>query len=218
MAERPIIFGTPMVQALLAGRKSQTRRVIARANSTVDGSGASKRIWEAIAMGFPRAWVDPGIGAGPHLKVPWEHPDCSGDEMVCRVRPRVEVGDVLWVREALVPDGFVTMYNADGEPVLLGDMPAPWRWKVRHLTARYCPRWASRLSRRVAEVRIERVQDIGWKDALAEGVFEGDERTSMVTLQSRFARLWDSINGKRPGCSWAANPWIFVYGFEAVDG
>ena len=92
----------------------------------------------------------------------------------------------------------------------------------------HMPRWASRLVLEIVSVRLERLQDISEKDALAEGVtkirdgchvikgFDYDKaglcHTHAVTP---FEKLWESING--PG-SWALNPWVWVVEFKRVEG
>lgn len=77
------------------------------------------------------------------------------------------------------------------------------------------PRWASRITLEVTGVRVERLQDITNMDAVQEGV----EATGIYTSEnarSEFAKLWDSINGKRPGCDWQSNPWVWIVEFEPV--
>lgn len=97
----------------------------------------------------------------------------------------------------------------------------------------HMPRWASRLDLRVTEVRVERLQDISEKDAMAEGIVEcdipatgdhpdmigymvgpDDGQTLLdVSPKDTYRKLWESINGKD---SWAANPWVWVVGVKRV--
>jgi hypothetical protein len=87
------------------------------------------------------------------------------------------------------------------------------------------PRWASRILLRVTAVRVERLQAISKKDAVAEGVERvgsdwrdyGEESPPFVNSDPRFSfrSLWGSLNG--PG-SWTANPWVWVITFARVDG
>ena len=88
----------------------------------------------------------------------------------------------------------------------------------------FLPRKFSRLTLRVTDVRVERVQEISDADAIAEGVdpqsaayfvYHGHEPTEEA-WSAAYAELWNSINGNRPGCAWADNPWVWVVSFERV--
>ncbi len=80
------------------------------------------------------------------------------------------------------------------------------------------PRWACRLTLRVTDVRAERVQEITNDGALAEGIDHTAEAFAAGMpsghYRSRFALLWDQINGKRPGAAFDDDPWVWVYKFE----
>ena len=143
MSCKPILFSTPMVQAILAGRKTMTRRVIklpvGLGGHVVGESGNSNN-----PLGFMYAG---GI-----------------------LRPKYRPGDILWVRETWMPcasiDSFLTdtnlyAYKAD---CVDGDTPGKWRPSI------YMPKDAARLFLRMTGVRVERVQDISEADADAEGV------------------------------------------------
>jgi len=66
-------------------------------------------------------------------------------------------------------------------------------------------------------VRVERVGDISTDDCIAEGLSTTlREHDACVDLAGEFARLWDSINGKKPGRSWVDNPWVWIVEFEVV--
>ena len=88
------------------------------------------------------------------------------------------------------------------------------QWEWRYKTARFLPRWASRITLLVKSVRVERLQDISEDDAIAEGVVCPRFGTYGMNPESIFRDLWQSINGKRPGCSWDDNPWVWVIEFE----
>jgi hypothetical protein len=82
------------------------------------------------------------------------------------------------------------------------------------------PRWASRITLKVTDVKVERLQDISEADAIAEGVECFDQGCSVEGLrglydypESAFAALWESINGE---ASWDANPWVVAYTFERI--
>lgn len=239
VTERPILFSGAMVNAILSGQKTMTRRVVSIANSLVNGTSPSKRSsglsgWPDLD--FSKAWVDrgpsPAGNPGPYLKVP------GGDESVQRVYARVQVGDRLWVRETWrtyasldylgpgkVGSGAGVQYEAGGSNVprhtsLLG------MGKTR--PSIFMPRWASRITLEVTAVRPERVQEISEEDAKAEGAalpecsYVGMCNSNRCPLHSftpyrnGFERLWQSINGKRPGCTWQDNPWCWVISFRVV--
>jgi len=87
----------------------------------------------------------------------------------------------------------------------------------------HLPRWASRISLKVSEVRVERLHEISADDILAEGIdvqhhLGKPGPPTHRTLAIAFAASWDAINGEREGCSWSANPWVWVITFHRVDG
>ena len=119
-------------------------------------------------------------------------------------------GDRLWVKETLWRNGG---YVAT-EPCNF-----PNEGKIPSI---YMPRWTSRITLEVTDVRVEQVQDISTEDAIAEGCQQTEEAINTYTKNvhppvANFSRLWDSINGKRPGCSWAANPWVWVVSFQKLN-
>lgn len=242
MTDRPIIFSAPMVRALLAGTKTQTRRVLGPGTSFLDGSpwprGHAAQSWR-----WDRAWVDPGPSpagnAGPYLKVPR-----GDDQTVHRVYPIWWLGMRLWVREAWAPLTALThndpgtraladrgFYRADRGTVD-GEI-GRWRPSI------HMPRWASRLTLTVTDVRVQRLQNISEADAWAEGVqtwaqcladdpaITDGHIDAMVkeagdhpgSGRNGFACLWNSING--PG-AWQANPWVAAISFSVerrnIDG
>jgi len=116
--------------------------------------------------------------------------------------------------------GYVA-YRADGEyPARLKDTHV-WRPSI------FMPRWASRITLNITEVRAERLQDISEEDAIAEGVtgphdvwypafrVPGDSKPRYSSAKSAFTDLWDSINAKR-GFGWDTNPWVWAISFERV--
>lgn len=165
--ERPIIFSAPMVRAILAGTKTQTRRI-------VNGCGV---------------FVDTEMDLEP--------PCLLGDEWFwsegTTVRARFLVGQRLWVKETLKVsgDGEIT-YAADGAEV---KMPSSGKYdfRVGTVSSIHMPRWASRITLEITGVRVERVQDIDVKDAAAEGWNEDSARQHPYGW---YRELWDEINGK----------------------
>ncbi|TAL44099.1 MAG: hypothetical protein EPN91_05085, partial [Salinibacterium sp.] len=204
MTERPLIFSGSMVLALLSGAKSQTRRLVTRGTSLVDGGSISATLWGSLAL--DRAWVDPGPSpAGPYLKA-WK----VGDDTTHRIYPRIWVGDRLWVKERLRIgpthprlDGgeFMVVYDADGALHL----DANWPWKRGWLPSIHMPRGLSRISLNVTSVRPERLQAITEADALVEGM--SGLRRGVESHRGAFIRLWDDLNAQR--APWASDPWVW---------
>ncbi|MEE7491147.1 hypothetical protein [Methylobacterium oryzae] len=158
MADRPIIFSAPMIAALLAGRKTQTRRILKPQPELMPG--VSDRFHLSNAHG--------GIVNATEGEVREHGPDFS----------RFAVGDRLYVREnhAVVPSSAYRMSEGVPQTINPNDRDlaaiyaAGWeRSKPRWRPSIHMPRWASRLTLLVTDVRVERLQDISRDDAIAEG-------------------------------------------------
>lgn len=205
MKERPILFSAPMVLAILAGRKSQTRRLV------------KLPPWLAkrhTSLGL--AWPDPGLGDGGYLNVPHSD-DANVSEWMWpieRVRcPHGDIGDRLWVREThgtVTGNGVRTVYRADGEPreLLTGRLITGLKWTPSIFMRRH----QSRITLEITGVRVERLNDISEADAVAEGVGNPITRDCKVP---EYAALWDKINGKR--APWDSNPWVWVVEFRQLE-
>jgi hypothetical protein len=101
----------------------------------------------------------------------------------------------------------VAFYRADTKAA-----PDDVRWRP----SIHMPRWASRITLRITDIRVERLQDISEDDAKAEGVGYKNPGYLPGTKGNwigSFAYLWNKING--PG-AWEANPWVWVVAFERV--
>jgi hypothetical protein len=79
----------------------------------------------------------------------------------------------------------------------------------------HMPRWASRITLEVTDVRVERVQEISEEDAKTEGVTPSivGEWWDHLKYRAGFQTLWNSINEKR-GFGWDENPWVWVVEFK----
>ncbi|WP_422028117.1 hypothetical protein [Roseovarius sp.] len=190
MTDRPILFSAPMIRALLDGRKTQTRRVLKPQPSNVDGVGR------------------------------WYRMSSGGESLNCYEIP-ITPGDRVWVRETWnVPDAYLEPRNRQTALELMNYAATPWAIPGRWRPSIFMPRWASRLTLTVTDVRVQRVQEISEADAMAEGIkrnipgwfpvpgIDG----SGTTARAAFAMLWDSLNAKR-GFGWSENPWIAAYTF-----
>ena len=205
--ERPIIFSAPMVRAILAGTKTQTRRVWKMPRGCE---------WYAEMGGEQQGWfVDPDCPWWLHVNE-------------CRC-PYGQLGDRLWVREAWRFEGTDMMrlgrthMTQDGVVSYLADnvrrtINTDWRnvetWMTRKPQSRpsiHMPRWASRITLEVTGIRIERLQDITEADAEAEGVKHSLHLPGGRFARENFEHLWWTIHGDG---SWEANPWVWVVEFK----
>jgi len=202
MKERPILFSAPMVRAILAGTKTQTRRVV---------KPQPKGFWDepnnCLAGGVLQCIIhDPKAGnvgqvRDHYIRCPYGQP---GDRIWVREKWRATGGGQRVVNGVLCDspiDRSQIVFAADATP----DDNGPWRPSI------HMPRWASRLLLEVVSVRAERVQDITLVDAVAEGAMPGDETTHDIR---HFVDLWLSINSLG---SWIANPWVWVVEFRRVQ-
>ena len=184
MEEHPIIFSTEMVRAILEGKKTQTRRVI---KPQPLGSGE-------MQLSNDRLWR---LGIGGRYNLP--RIDFSQKPWCCSYG---QVGDRLWVRETFwvtgSPDSAIVVYKATySHPKNI----SKWRSPI------FMSRWASRILLEIADIRIEKLQDISYESTKAEGC---------VSI-SDYAILWNSINAKR-GYDWLSNPWVWVIEFKLLKG
>lgn len=239
MVERPVIFNGEMVMAILAGRKTQTRRVMKQQPPDGWCPVNSLGVADLVARPYTKGVVDRHgcLQAGP---------DVFGvaDETWGAVSPFGKPGDRLWVREChaqvlemdipagrhVGPIGTVGstarpdlksryVYRSDGEMPnvqwhCLGDsQPVRWTPSI------HMPRKASRILLEITGVRIERLNDISEQDALAEGVDDGTSPASIAVgwfekPRKAFRRLWERIYGQE---CWNSNPWVWVVEFKQVQ-
>lgn len=220
MSDRPILFSAPMVRALLAGTKTQTRRIV----KPQPNDPGHLRIVNEGTVHYTRPAGDPLIAeakATPGYRVM----TCA-EWLASQPCPYGQPGDRLWVRETWCHEyegGY--LYRADdptgADPDFVdGDGNPTGRsgWKP----SIHMPRKASRITLEITGVRVERLQEIGHRDAAAEGWPADDEARALAkhapgcaddAAIEWYADLWDSING--PG-SWDANPWVWVVEFKRV--
>lgn len=231
MRERPILFSAPMVRALLAGTKTQTRREVKPQTAILT---------DEMARAF---------GVQPPL---------VENSAVVRC-PYGAVGDRLWVKETWkadqvwddfrptdIPTGEPILYTADDHATRI----VPFGWG-RGRPSIFMRRWMSRIILEIVSVRVERLNDISESDAHGEGIFRKDygrvcghfgkwqdvgecsapehthpqlpgwqwrETSShtecLDTARGAFANLWNHVNGPS---AWCANPWVWVLEFKRVE-
>lgn len=242
--ERPILFNGPMVRAILEGRKTVTRRLVTGGQiPTLDASTAEDGLrWSAIGQRHPRygycvfgeteeacaqelglhgvcPYGKPGdrlwvretfalLGNEDGVCIDWNDRIIKGDEReAARIyRASCGVGDYgLWH----IPD--TADWKPDTEGVLY---EGAWRPSI------HMPRWASRILLEITDVRVERLQDITYEGAVAEGVYRDTSRVWTATDEGgacykypepAFRDLWISTGG-----DWDANPWVWVVEFKRV--
>jgi len=247
MKERPIIFSADSVQAILRGEKTQTRRILKPQPPSQERVMAQS----GAMFGLLAVYADqtaPGIWrvTGPVWAVRELMPT-GQTEWRSHWAPR----DRLWVKEAFAlsakdpdthepdvkdeDDWDAPIYRTDGENQGGGwtrdgkPIPPPWRSPL------FMPRWASRITLEVGDIRVQRVQDISEEDAKAEGVPNVREWLTSIAAEqpiigtrktfgdypytASFAVKWDEINGDRDGGAylWSKNPWIWVMSFRPIN-
>ncbi|MDA3867612.1 MAG: hypothetical protein PF489_12815 [Salinivirgaceae bacterium] len=199
--ERPILFSTPMVQAILAGQKTQTRRICKHQNwsfseiSDVNNNGITQK---------------------------------TDRDVSCRYG---QVGDLLWVRETWMqnpnkeyfPEEPI-YYKASKSKQFIEEFPTSWKPSI------HMHKINSRIWLKITDIRVERIQRISDEDAILEGIEKygpfdeykgslhpggGMMRYRAYSNPSRaFQDLWENINGND---SWKENPWVWVIKFEVIS-
>lgn len=221
MSAKPIIFSASMVRAILEERKTMTRRVI------------------KPQPGNDALWCYANGKIILHDIEDWETGQACGYGFESQTRtwkcPYGEPGDTLWVKETF----FVEMpgdYMFEAEGLMLSEYPEyfktqallhykattklqnPGAWKWR--PSLFMPRWASRINLVVETINVQRLQDISEEDAYREG-FSKDYCGGGCTgnsAKTNFGNYWDTINTKKPGCSWNDNPWVWAVEFDVPFG
>jgi hypothetical protein len=216
MNEHPILFSAPMVRALLDGRKVQTRRIIKgawldrlnRGEGHIDEVANRSQVSCGCPYGVPgdKLWVREtwGVGSRPDPWGGYDGIEYRADEGFIDPEEKYPTLDCYKVE---TPEG-----------VCLNDYKAGWHSPI------FMPRWASRITLEITDVRVQRLQEISEEDASAEGVDsykhigKRDRNGDMYSTESyayRFRELWDTINAKR-GFAWSVNPWVWALTFSVL--
>ncbi|EPN8209765.1 TPA: hypothetical protein ACPZQA_004513 [Yersinia enterocolitica] len=203
MNEKPILFNSEMVNAILSGRKTQTRRII-----KVQPSEHFHPQNIHGAMDFTAHWYTPGvIDKDGYLQPARKDVFGVADEDEGYTCPLGAVGDQLWVRETFGDCGVRLVYRADSDD---GAACIVKRWTP----SIHMPRWASRINLLITGVRVERLQAITLGDICKEiGCGLYDFRPATYGFQV-WEKLWKSIYGEE---NWEANPWVWVINFERME-
>lgn len=201
MKERPILFSAPMVRAILAGQKTQTRRIVKPQPDLVYGSIPARFTPDDQRLGR----------IGEVIRCPFGQP-----------------GDRLWVKETTLKvedhgyEGPVYAESDDGRACLSGglapsddDITEVEPWEIKKRPSIFMPRSMARIILEVVDVRIEKLHDISAADCIAEGAPGGHGAIPgyayNATPQEHYRHIWTSING---AASWEANPWVWVIEFN----
>lgn len=235
MNEKPIIFNTEMITAILDGRKTVTRRPI---EPQPCWTGRGNQIF--LNWNFPKdyepAVLTPSVNqiipfcsfgkVGDHLWVKenwrvysWHHGepinveyefgkyvheciDCDDEDWDERIS--MQCSDDCKKAGLDIEDG---LYQFEPE-----DNPCRWRPSI------HMPRWASRITLEITDIRVERLQGISEENAQKEGYPFKDcsyNPTIEILPTYWFFDLWDSIYGDKYSVS--SNPWVWVIEFKAIE-
>ncbi|HHH1650981.1 TPA: hypothetical protein ACPZS6_001448 [Yersinia enterocolitica] len=220
MNEKPILFNAEMVNAILSGRKTQTRRIMGNQPAGQDLETVHVRHNDD----FNFQWYG-NLGESSYFPCPLGKP-----------------GDQLWVREAFAAGLCTESTLAYRATHKTEDLEEGWGETIKWTPSIHMPRWASRINLLITGVRVERLRDISEQDAMAEGItakeviietryeggghveitaerffFVGGDDEGYESAGEAFAELWDSIYGQKEGENWQANPWVWVIEFERME-
>ena len=196
MTERPILFSDAMVRAILAGAKTQTRRIVKDEADAIVGAFSGMTPYGKVG---DRLWVRETFASFQGSSVPVT--PSAATYVVLRDGTQVYRSD-----SAIIPPAKEYADGAfDG---------IKWRPSI------HMPRWACRLVLEVTTVRVERLQAITEDDARDEGVdvtaptWTPEHQIGWAdgSCRDAFRWLWDSINGER--APWSSNPWVWVVSFR----
>lgn len=235
MRERPIIFSGPMVQAILDDSKSQTRRIV-KPQPEWAAEVSTTRVHGPLAFpigslgqqcGFP-ILIDGRRDGVHHIRNPYGQPgdrlwvrETYSIQSVDRYSASVSYAERQSVGKTLADtDGGVDIIPLSVEEYAQAErLKDPERWRP----SIHMPRWASRITLEITEVRVQRLQDITEEDCVAEGVapeFEVSlsefvsKKPIEVTHYLGFKHTWAKINGLE---SWENNPWVWALSFRRLQ-
>ncbi len=210
MKERPIIICTQLIPPTLDGRKTQTRRT--RNLDTVN-----KELGNFTFLNITKFPLIEGLYR--FMKI------SKGTDYLVRC-PYGQVGDRLWVRE-IFQDGYAIGGCKDNDinktinviyKVTEKSDVRDLKWK----SSIYMPRWASRVTLEITDIRVERLRDMTTEGAIAEGMtpelavklLEGKNYLPYCIMVGGMKMLWNSLAKK--GFEWENNPWVWVIDFKQL--
>ena len=215
MSEKPILFNTEMVKAILEGRKTVTRRIVKIPKCIEKQENGLYTLCAEDSV-----YHDKGFGEiAEYIKMPYQ----IGD--ILYVRETWWRGDIIGVNDD-IEENDITLYYADGYiKENLNYETIKWRPSI------HMPKSVARIFLRVTNVRAERLQDITTDDCMDEGVNrrtrirlgysakESMEDFNNTQLKDTFKKLWDSTikKGDIETYGYKANPWVWVIEFERME-
>lgn len=231
MKASPMLFSTPMVKALLAGRKTMTRRPV-KCGIEIAGVATVEQWAGRLADNFAYRRPDEvQIQAKADQLRGRLHPftDENG-KLFALTCPYGRPGDLIWVRETWA------RYNIDQNShdwAYKATVPEDWPEEGLWRPSIHMPRKANRLTLQITDVRVEQLQEISDEDAIREGVepncsllnhdncdhdewiyYSGFPESHPADSPSEsFRTLWQHINGPD---SWQNNPWVWVISFDVI--
>lgn len=208
----PMLFSTLMVEALLNGTKTETRRIVK----------------------FPKDYD--GKNVYPNGTLGLKYTSSDFEDCVKRLDPKVNVGDIIWVRETFqitdflhpTDENYGYIYKASENGKEWQNNSENWTWKP----SLFMPKVACRIFLKCVSVHAERLQEIDEQSAINEGVIfdvklpVANFKTKTLyrdytkvtagcaDARSSYMTLWKKINGDE---SWKENPYVWVYKFELIE-
>ena len=238
---KPIIMTGESVRAILEGRKTQTRRVVVQGlvPTVMDVLKANngKWVWSTIGYDLHTPYGVPGDVLWVREGYALQH-EVDGDAPPYSDGRPIQFTDsdgLSWLQphyRATDPEPALCCENPRCKCCAEGEPGPHWRSPM------FMPRWASRITLEVIEVRVQRVQEISEEDAIAEGceatpITDEDIREAIenpedeskalmvalgpgtITAKADYMMLWDAINAKR-GYPWASNPFVWAISFRRI--
>lgn len=193
MKENPILFNGDMVRAVLSGQKTQTRRPMKPIPVYPDAFDGLRR---EIHDGQVHFWASGAELPAHKFRCPYGQP---GDRLWVRERWAADMSFDDLPPRMLPPRGMPIYYHATAQC-----MDYKWRPSI------HMPRWASRITLEITDIRVERVQDISEEDVQAEGF------SDRPASKNKFRIAWDLLYWKR-GLGWDVNPWVWVITFKRAE-
>ena len=209
---KSLLLTDEMVRAILDGRKTRTRRPVKPQPEEIIFEGMTASLLPPLSdcplgQGGDRLWVRETFCLEHQVESDQPPPFTDGRPIrweFAGMESDPEGADSMWLQphyRATDPTPELAYEDSDGEPTV--------RWK----SSIHMPRWASRITLEITEIRVERVQEITEEEAISEGFFPDDGVSEVYC----FSEAWDSLYAKK-GLGWYANPWVWVLTFRRVEG